>query len=252
MARHRARPALPLRRQRPRRHGTSECALLFSFVVSRRRGGRARVGEGLVARAAQGSDPPAGGPAQVVVGAWRIVVGAGPWWSGGCGHGRAPFGIRRDRWWWPPGPGLAWWPAYWAGPWPRGGDWGMRLTVARRRSSPGRAGRGGWHVRNDDLPGGAPSLGKTPSLAAAGVCWPGGLPGRTAPSETRGCSRFSARPARRAPAFPRRHRRRRGGESRRREPGPLGGCRRPGLCEIAVVTFGWTFPARPHATSPPR
>jgi len=29
-------------------------------------------------------------------------------------------------------------------------------------------------------------------------------------------------------------------------------CMRPELCEVAVVTLGRTFPARPHATSPPR
>jgi hypothetical protein len=59
----------------------------------------------------------------------------------------------------------------------------------RRRWSPGRACQRGWSCRNDDLAGGAPSLGKTPSPPAAGVPGrPGGL--------------WSRRGSRRCPAAP--------------------------------------------------
>jgi hypothetical protein len=65
-------------------------------------------------------------------------------------------------------PGLAWWPA--------DRDQPLRLTGARRRSPPGRAGQRGWPCSDNDPASGAPSLGKTPSLAAAGVParWPAG------------------------------------------------------------------------------
>ena len=62
---------------------------------------------------------------------------------------------------------------------PTGRDDQPGASTGRRRSSPSRAGRRGWSCRDDDPPGDAVSRGEAPSLAAAGPCWAGGLPGRS-------------------------------------------------------------------------